>query len=150
MAGQSISGRRSLNSVGSRRDASDTISRARTTAYTVFRSALKAAKSSPAVNVAMASMLSTMSRNRWAGLLEGIDGVVQDVVAEQRLERPSVHHVAVAIEDLIDVELEPGVLKRPHRPVRVQFNQHIDIATRLSFSPSDRAKHRGVGRAQPL
>ena len=56
----------------------------------------------------MASILSTMSRKRWAGILEGIDSVVQDVVAEQGLERPSVHHVASAIENLIDVELQPA------------------------------------------
>src|ERR1017187_3135267 len=61
----------------------------------------------------MASMLSTMSRKRWAGLLEGIDSVVQDVVAEQRLERPSVHHVAGAIENLIDVVLSAWRIERP-------------------------------------
>jgi hypothetical protein len=36
----------------------------------------------PAVNTSMASMLSTMSRRRWAGFLEGMDGIVQDAVAE--------------------------------------------------------------------
>src|ERR1019366_6013694 len=66
--------------------------------------------------------------------LEGIDSVVQDVVAEQRLERPSVHRVAGAIENLIDVELQPGVLKDPHGPVRIEIDQHIDIAARLGLA----------------
>ena len=53
-----------------------------------------------AVNAAIAAILSTMSRRRWAGFLEDIDGVVQDAVAEKRLERPAVHHVAGPVEDL--------------------------------------------------
>jgi hypothetical protein len=34
------------------------------------------------VNTSMASTLSMMSRRRWAGLLEGMDGIAQDAIAE--------------------------------------------------------------------
>jgi hypothetical protein len=71
-----------LVSGGSRREASDTISGAWTTAYTVFRSAANTATSIPVVNTSMASTLSMMSRRRWAGLLEGMDGIAQDAIAE--------------------------------------------------------------------
>lgn len=44
-----------------------------------------AAKSIPAVKLSTAAMLSTISAKRWAGLLEGIDGVAQEVIPETRL-----------------------------------------------------------------
>ena len=52
----------------------------------------------------MASTLSTISSSRWAGLLEGMDGVAQDAIAQQRLDGPAIHHVPCAIKDVIDVE----------------------------------------------
>ncbi len=40
-----------------------------------------------------------------------MDRVAQDAVAWQRLGRFAIHYVGGAAEDLIDVELEPGVLE---------------------------------------
>lgn len=59
-------------------------------------------RSSSAVKLRMASMLATMSRSRWAGFLEGMNGVVQDVGAQEGLERPSVNDIARALEELVD------------------------------------------------
>jgi hypothetical protein len=56
------------------------------------------------------------------GFLEGIDGVVQDAVAEQWLESSSVHHIARAIEDFIDVELQSGVLEDPHGSFGIEID----------------------------
>src|ERR1039458_10729504 len=38
--------------------------------------------------------------------LEGMDRVAQNVIAEQRLQSPTVHHVAGAIEEFVDVDLQ--------------------------------------------
>ena len=53
-----------------------------------------------AVNSLMAPMFSAMSRRRWAGFLEGINGIAQNAVAEERLNSPVVQDIAGAVEDL--------------------------------------------------
>jgi len=73
----------------------------------------------------MASMLSTMSLRRCAGFLEGIDGIAQDAVAQQRLERSAIHDVAGAVEELVDVYLQPRVFEDPQRPVLILSLIHI-------------------------
>src|ERR1022692_972981 len=77
-----------------------------------------------------------------------MDRVAQNVIAEQGLQVPAVHYVAGAIEELVDVELQPGVLEDPHGPILIEFHQHVDIAVRTGFSPGDRAEHRGVRHAE--
>ena len=42
---------------------------------------------------------------------EDMDGVVQDVFAEQRFERAAVYYIAAAVEDLVNVEFQSGVRK---------------------------------------
>src|ERR1035441_3811449 len=73
-----------------------------------------------------------------------MDRVAHNVVAEQGFEGSAVHHVAGAVEEVVDVELQPGVLEDPHGPILIEFHQHIDIAVRIGFSPRDRAEYCGV------
>src|ERR1700682_3043750 len=97
----------------------------------------------------MASTLSTISRNRWAGFLEGIDGVAKDAIAEQRFERPAVHHVAHAIEDIVNIKLKPRIFENPHGPGLVEVHQHIDVAIRLGLPSRYGAKDCGMGHTEP-
>ncbi len=120
-ATESISGWRSFTSSGSLRDASETISNARTTAYTVW-SAQNAAKSIPAVKLSIAAMLSMMSRRRCAGFLEGMNGVSQNGVTHQRFQRPAVYDVGGAVEHVVYVQLQSRVIENPHRAVLVEFD----------------------------
>ena len=89
-----------------------------------------------------------MSRRRWAGLLEGMDCVAEDVIAQQWLEGPAAYHVPGAVEEFVDVELQPGVRENPHGPILIEVNQHIDVARRRGFTPCDGAEYRGVRHAQ--
>jgi hypothetical protein len=52
-----------------------------------------------------------MSDGRCAGFLEGIDCVVQNVASEQWLQRPAIHNITSAIEELADIQFQPGVFK---------------------------------------
>ena len=84
---------------------------------------------------------------RCVGFLEGINCVVQNVIAEQRLERPAVHHISGAMEHLVDVDLQAGVLEDPHGLVRIQFHQHIDIAVFPGLAARHGTEHRGMRHA---
>jgi hypothetical protein len=66
-----------------------------------------------------------------------MDCVTQDIIAEEGLEGPPIHYVTGSIEEIVDIELQPGVLKDPHRPMFIEFHHHIDIAARTSFPPRD-------------
>lgn len=96
--GQSISGCRTSRSVGSLRETSEMISRARVTAYTVLRSARKLSIVNPVVNDWTASTFSMMSAKRWAGFLEGIYCVLQNIIAQKRFQRPQIHHIRSTAE----------------------------------------------------
>src|ERR1035437_5058011 len=74
------------------------------------------------------------------GFLEGMDRVAQNVIAEQGLESPAVHHVAGTVEEFVDGELQPGVLEDPHGPMLIEFYQHIDIAVLVELD-----EHRSMG-----
>jgi hypothetical protein len=76
-----------------------------------------------------------------------MDGIAQDAIAKKRLERSAIHYVTGAIEDLADVDLQPGVFEDPHGPIPIEFHEHVDIAIRSGFSPRDRTEHRCVGHA---
>src|ERR1022692_3789784 len=77
-----------------------------------------------------------------------MDRVAQNVIAEQGLQVPAVHYVAGAIEELVDVELQPGVLEDPHGPILIEVYQHVDIAVRTGFSPRHGAEYRGMRDAE--
>jgi hypothetical protein len=94
------------------------------------------------------SILPPMSGRRCAGFLEGMDRVARNVIADQGLGDPAVHHVAGAIEECVDVQLQPGVREAPPGPILIEFHQRIDIAVRAGFSPRKRAEHRGVRHAE--
>jgi len=94
-------------------------------------------------------MLSTISRRGCAGFLEGMDRIAQDAVAEKRLERPAIHHVAGAVEDLADVKLQPGIFEDPQGAIPIEFHQDVDVAIHSGFSSRDRTEHRGMGYAEP-
>lgn len=69
---------------------------------------------------------------------------MQDVSPEQRLKSSAIHDIARTVEEFADVEFQSGVLEDAHRPALVEFNQHIDVASRASFAPCYRTEHRGV------
>jgi len=73
-------------------------------------------------------MLSTMSRRRWAGFLEGMNGTGAGYYPEQRLEGPAVHHVAGAVENLVDVELQPRILEDPDGAVLIGSQKSISLS----------------------
>jgi hypothetical protein len=89
-----------------------------------------------------------MSDKRWAGFLEGIDCVAQNVASEERLQRPAIHNVTRAIEELANVKFQPGILKNADRARFVEFDQHVDVALLTGFASRDRTEHRGVRNAK--
>jgi len=89
-------------------------------------------------------MFSMMSRSLWAGLLEDIDCVAENVIAEHGLQGPAIHYVARAIEEFVDVEFESGICKDPHGTILIEVYEHIDIASRCGFSSRDGAEHCSV------
>ena len=52
----------------------------------------------PAVNAPIASMFSTMSRSRCAGFLEGMHGIAEDRLPEQRFESFAVDEIGRATQ----------------------------------------------------
>jgi hypothetical protein len=75
--------------------------------------------SKSAVNPWVASTLSMMSANRWAGFLECMNNVVQNIRPEQRLERTPIDNVIGTFEEFVDVQFHPRVLKDAHWPIFV-------------------------------
>jgi hypothetical protein len=73
-----------------------------------------------------------------------MDGIAQDAVAEERFERPAIHDIAGAIEDLIDVELQPGVFEDAYGVIPIKFYEHVDIAIRAYFPACDRTEYGGM------
>jgi hypothetical protein len=80
-------------------------------------------------------------------LLEGMDGIAQDAIAEQRLGSLAVHHVGGAVEDLVDLQLQFGVFEDADGAALIEFHQHVDIAVRCSVSSRHRAEDGGMGHA---
>src|ERR1035441_14554 len=68
---------------------------------------------------------------------------------KQRLERSAILDVAGAVEELVDVELQPGVFEDPQRPVLIELHQHVDIAVPSGLASCDRTEDRRMGHAQP-
>src|SRR5271157_5375935 len=74
--------------------------------------------------------------------------VVQNTSREQRFQSPPIHDVTRTVKEFMDVELQSGVLEDAHRPVLVEFYQHIDIAFRTGFALRHGTEHCGVGHSQ--
>src|SRR5947208_40009 len=58
--------------------------------------------------------------------------VAQNIGLDQRLQCSPVHHVTWTVEELVDVEFQPGVLKDAHRSVLVELYQHVDVTFRAA------------------
>lgn len=97
----------------------------------------------------MASTFSAMSRNRWAGFLEGIYTSAQDILPQQRLQSPAIHHVSGPTQQLTDIDLQSGVFKDANGAVRIEVDQHVDITVRSCFSAGHGSEHGGVLDAKP-
>jgi hypothetical protein len=108
----------------------------------------KAGKSNSVVNPWVASTLSMMSANRWAGFLECMNNVVQNIGPEQRLERTPIDDVTGTFEEFVDVQFHPRVLKDAHRPV-LEIHKHIDVAFRARVATCHRTKHCRVRNPKP-
>src|SRR5271155_281842 len=93
-------------------------------------------------------MFSMMSDKRWAEFLEGIDCVAQNVASEERLQRPAIHNVTGAIEELTDIKFQPGILKNADGARFVEFDQHVDVALLTGFASRDRTEHGRVRHAK--
>jgi hypothetical protein len=74
-----------------------------------FDRARNAGRSSSALKAPITSILSRRSASRWAGFLEGMNRVAQDVRPDQRLKRSPIHDVARTVKDIVDVELHSGM-----------------------------------------
>jgi hypothetical protein len=79
-----------------------------------------------------------MSFSRWPGFLKRIHGIAQDRVFEQRPERFAIDYVHRFAEQFGKEELEASVFKDSHGALRIEIQQHIEVAIR----PSPSAGHR--------
>src|SRR2546422_4891065 len=75
--------------------------------------------------------------------------VAQNIGLDQRLQCSPVHHVTWTVEELVDVEFQPGVLKDAHRSVLVELYQHVDVTFRAAFAACHRTEHCGMCHSKP-
>src|SRR5439155_27066130 len=68
---------------------------------------------------------------------------------DQRLQCSPVHHVTRTVEELVDVEFQPGVLKDAHRSVLVELYQHVDVTFRAAFAACHRTEYCGMCHSKP-
>jgi hypothetical protein len=90
-----------------------------------------------------------MSANRWAGFLERVNRVMQNICPEQRLERTPIDDVAGTFEQFVDVQFHPRVFKDAHWPILVEIYEHINVAFCARFAARDRTKHCRVRNPKP-
>jgi len=74
-----------------------------------------------------------------------MDGVAEDVVAQERFERALVDDVSGNVEKTLDVQFEPGVLEETDGLGFVQFDQDVDVAGRTGLATRNRTEDSGVG-----
>src|SRR5215469_4988484 len=96
----------------------------------------------------LALILSATSRSRWAGWLDGIHGITQDLVPQQRSERFAIHHIAMAIEKVANIDLQPRILQNSHRARPIEINENIDVALCAVLAARHRAEDRGMRHAK--
>src|SRR5579863_3602615 len=75
--------------------------------------------------------------------------VVQNICPEQRLKCAPVDDVTGTLEEFVDVQFHPGVLKDADGLVLVKIDQHINVAFCASFASCHRTKHRYVRNSKP-
>lgn len=64
-------------------------------------------------------------------------------------QRSPIHDVTGAVEELVDVQLHPGVLENAHRPVLINFHEHVDVAFCAGLASCHRPEYRGMCNPQP-
>src|SRR5471032_2446695 len=126
------------------RDASEMISSARTTAYIVFVLFRNCSKESCDTNSFAASMFSRMSNSRRAtrSSLKGIYLVAQNILLHDRLQRGAIHHVDTRLHQIGQVELDSHIVVNAQMSMRIEFDEHVDIAPVASFPSCQGAKDR--------
>src|SRR5689334_4962728 len=68
--------------------------------------------------------------------------VVENAGLKQRLQCPAVYYVTRTVEELVDIEFQPGVFKDTHGAALVEFYEHIDVTLRAGFGAGFAACHR--------
>jgi hypothetical protein len=92
----------------------------------------------------MALMFSSTSDRRCAGFLEGMDGVAQNPGLEQRLQGSAIHDVRRTAQEVVDVQLQSGVLEDAHGQRVIEFYEDVNVAFGASFATGDGAEDCGV------
>jgi hypothetical protein len=95
------------------------------------------------------AIFSRMSLRRWLAFLEGIHAFAEDIISQQWLELASVHDIGRPSEEVVYVELQPGVAEDADGPIRIEINEDIDVASRMSLAADKRPEHRGVLDTEP-
>jgi len=75
--------------------------------------------------------------------------VVQNTRPKQRLQGPPIHDVTGTLEEFVDVQFHPGVLKDAHQPILVEIHQHINVAFCAGFASCHRPEYCCMSNAKP-
>ena len=71
-------------------------------------------------------------------------GFAQDILAQERLQGFPIYNITRPAQQFSKIKFQADVLKHTDRPLRIQFNQDVNVALRALLPACDGSEYGGV------